>query len=61
VVRVADTVPPAHTLGGSNVSKYARRENRLTLQLPPSIALGETIRADVERGACVERAWASKR
>jgi len=60
-VKVVETAPPAHTQGGSNVWKDARLENGLTLQVPPFIAPGETIRVDVERGAYVERAKAPKR
>lgn len=60
-VRVADTAPPAHGQAGSNVWKEARLENGLTLQVPPFIAPGETIRVDVERGTYVERAKATRR
>jgi len=60
-VKVAETAPPAHTQGGSNVWKDARLENGLTLQVPPFIAPGEVIRVEVERGTYVERAKAAKR
>jgi elongation factor P len=60
-VKVADTAPPVHAQGGSNVWKQARLENGLVLQVPPFIAPGETIRVEVERGTYVERARASKR
>lgn len=54
--RVAETAPAVHAQGGSNVWKDARLENGLSIQVPPFIAPGETIRVDVERGAYVERA-----
>jgi elongation factor P len=60
-VRVAETAPPVHTQGGSNVWKDARLENGLTLQVPPFIGPGELIRVEVERGAYVERARSQKR
>jgi elongation factor P len=59
--KVADTAPPAHAQGGSNVWKEARLENGLVLQVPPFIAPGETIRVEVERGTYVERAKSTKR
>jgi hypothetical protein len=43
------------------VWKEARLENGLTLQVPPFIASGETIRVEVERGTYVERAKPTKR
>jgi elongation factor P len=58
---VADTAPPIHTQGGSNVWKEAKLENGLTLQVPPFIAPGEIIRVDVEKGTYVERAKTGKR
>ena len=60
-VKVAETAPPAHTQGGSNVWKEARLENGLTLQVPPFIAPGELIRVEVARGTYVERAKTTKR
>jgi elongation factor P len=60
-VKVAETAPPVHAQGGSNVWKDARLENGLTLQVPPFIAPGEVIRVDVERGTYVERARSAKR
>ena len=60
-VKVADTAPPAHTQGGSNVWKDARLENGLTLQVPPFIGPGDLIRVDVEGGTYVERAKGPKR
>jgi elongation factor P len=60
-VKVADTAPPVHAQAGSNVWKEARLENGLTLQVPPFIASGETIRVEVERGTYVERAKPTKR
>lgn len=60
-VRVAETAPPAHAQGGSNVWKDARLENGLMLQVPPFIGPGELIRVEVERGVYVERAKPSKR
>jgi len=59
-VKIADTAPPVHTQGGSNVWKEARLENGLTLQVPPFIAPGEVIRVEVERGTYVERAKSAK-
>lgn len=55
-VRVAETAPPVHAQGGSNVWKDARLENGLMLQVPPFIGPGEVIRVEVERGLYVERA-----
>lgn len=60
-VTVAETAPPAHAQGGSHVWKEARLDNGLTLQVPPFIAPGETIRVEVERGTYVERAKPARR
>ena len=60
-VRVAETTPPVHAQGGSNVWKDARLENGLMLQVPPFIGPGELIRVEVERGAYVERARSPRR
>jgi elongation factor P len=60
-VRVAETAPPAHAQGGSNVWKDARLENGVTLQVPPFIGPGALIRVEVERGVYVERAKSQKR
>jgi elongation factor P len=60
-VAVADTAPPAHSQGGSNVWKDARLQNGLVLQVPPFIGPGDLIRVDVERGTYVERAKTPKR
>ncbi len=54
--RIADTAPPAHGQGLTNVWKEARLENGLTLMVPPFIAPGETIRVQVETGTYLERA-----
>ena len=60
-VKVAETAPPAHTQGGSNVWKDARLENGLVVQVPPFIAPGEVVRVEVERGTYVERAKPARR
>lgn len=50
-----DTAPAPHG-GATNVWKEATLENGLAIMVPPFIAPGEMIRADVERGTYVERA-----
>ncbi len=59
--RVADTAPPAHGQGLTNVWKEARLENGLTLMVPPFIGPGESIRVQVETGSYLERAHAGRK
>jgi len=59
--RVADTAPPVHGQGLTNVWKEARLENGLTLMVPPFIAPGESVRVQVETGAYLERAKAERK
>jgi elongation factor P len=59
--RVAETAAPHHTPGTDNVWKQAKLDNGVTVMVPPFIAVGETIRVDVETGRYVERAKARGR
>jgi len=54
--RVAQTAEPYHTPGTDNVWKEATLDNGVKVMVPPFIAVGETIRVDVETGRYVERA-----
>ncbi len=58
--RVAETAPPVHGQGITNVWKEARLDNGVKLLVPPFIAPGETIRVQVETGTYLERARAGK-
>jgi elongation factor P len=58
---VAETAAPHHTPGTDNVWKQAKLDNGVTVMVPPFIAVGETIRVDVETGRYVERAKARGR
>jgi elongation factor P len=60
-VRVAETAPPLHGQGASNVWKEARLENGLTVMVPPFIAPGESIRLQVESVTYLERAKGEKK
>lgn len=60
-VRVAETTPPIHAIGTTNVWKEARLENGLVIQVPPFIAPGEMIRVRVEPAAYLERAKGERR
>lgn len=53
---IAETAPPSHGQGVTNVWKEARLDNGLTILVPPFIAPGEVVRVDVERGTYLERA-----
>jgi elongation factor P len=55
-VKIAETAPPAHLQGASNVWKEATLENGERIMVPPFIGPGETIRVEVERGTYMERA-----
>jgi len=54
--RVADTAPPVHAQGLTNVWKEAVLDNGLTIRVPQFIAPGEVIRVNVEDASYVERA-----
>jgi elongation factor P len=53
---VAQTADPYHTPGTDNVWKEATLDNGVKVMVPPFIAVGETIRVDVDSGRYVERA-----
>jgi elongation factor P len=53
-VRVADTAPPVHSQQDSTW-KEAKLENGLVIQVPLFIAVGETLRVEVETGRYLER------
>lgn len=58
---VADTAPPVHGQGQSNVWKEARLANGVEILVPPFIAPGEAVRVEVESGRYIERAKGEKR
>jgi elongation factor P len=58
--RVADTAPPVHGQGITNVWKEARLDNGQTVMVPPFIAPGEMIRVQVETAGYIERAKPQK-
>jgi len=53
---VADTTPPVHAQGATNVWKQATLDTGSVIMVPPFIGPGEAIRVDVARHAYVERA-----
>lgn len=55
-MKVADTAPPVHAQGLTNVWKEAVLDNGLTIRVPQFIAPGDWIRVKVEDASYVERA-----
>jgi elongation factor P len=55
-LRVVETEPGIKGASATNVTKAAKLETGLTVQVPPFIGEGEVIRVDTSEGKYLERA-----